>query len=121
MLPPPEIRKDFPDLIWQVKKRVYGLCDAPRGWWLEVDSSLKKLGLLDVPAGTDEEDDLYTIIVVLNPSQYIGVQFYTFNNNNKLEEDESGNFSTHPQSSDNCENLYILSYILYDFHVLSNL
>ena len=44
LLPPPEIRKDCPDLVWKVKKRVYGLRDAPRGWWLEVDSSLKELG-----------------------------------------------------------------------------
>ena len=60
-------------------------------------------------------------IVVLNPSQDVGVQFYTFNNNNKSEADESDKFSTHRQSSDNCENLYISSYILYDFCVFSNL
>ena len=60
-------------------------------------------------------------IVVLNPSQDVSVQLYTFNNNNKPEADEPDKFSTHRQSSDNCENLYISSYILYDFRVFSNL
>ena len=60
-------------------------------------------------------------IVVLNPSQDVSVQIYTFNNNNKPEADEPNNRTTHRQSTDNCENLYISSYILYDFCVFSNL
>ena len=48
LLPPPEIRKDNPDLIWRVLKRVYGFRDAPRGWYLEVDESLRKLGCVKV-------------------------------------------------------------------------
>ena len=45
--------------------------------------------VLDVPTGTEEEDD-------------VSVQLYTFNNNNKSEADELDKFSTHRQSSDNC-------------------
>ena len=44
LLPPPEFRKLNPGVVWRVVKRVYGLKDAPRGWWLEVDSALKELG-----------------------------------------------------------------------------
>ena len=44
LLPPPEFRRLNPGVVWRVVKRVYGLKDAPRGWWLEVDSALKELG-----------------------------------------------------------------------------
>ena len=44
LLPPPEFRKENPGVVWRVVKRVYGLKDTPRGWWLEVDSALKELG-----------------------------------------------------------------------------
>ena len=58
------------------------------------DSSPSWVYVLDVPTGTEEEDD-------------VSVQLYTFNNNNKSEADELDKFSTHRQSSDNCYNLYI--------------
>ena len=42
--PPKDIRREQPDLIWRVVKRIYGLKDASRGWYLELDKALKGLG-----------------------------------------------------------------------------
>ena len=44
LIPPPEIRKQNPGVVWKVVKRIYGLRDAPRGWFLELDTYLKSLG-----------------------------------------------------------------------------
>ena len=44
LIPPPEYRKQHPGIVWKVIKRIYGLRDAPRGWFLELDTYLKSLG-----------------------------------------------------------------------------
>ena len=44
ILPPKDIREEKPDLVWRVVKRIYGLRDASRGWYLELDKYLKALG-----------------------------------------------------------------------------
>lgn len=68
--PPPDVRKDNPDLIWKVIKRIYGLKDASRGWYLEVDDTLLSLGgqkiLLDyaVYIFFDSNNKLKGIVVV---------------------------------------------------------
>ena len=46
--PPPEFRREHPGIVWRVIKRVYGLRDAPRGWWLECDTTLKELGCVRI-------------------------------------------------------------------------
>ena len=43
--PPPDIRKNNPDLIWLVKKRLYGFRDASRAWWQEIHSALISRGM----------------------------------------------------------------------------
>ena len=44
IMPPKDIREKDPDLVWRVVKRIYGLKDASRGWYLELDRALKSLG-----------------------------------------------------------------------------
>ena len=56
-------------------------------------------------------------IVVLNPSQDVGVQFYTFNNNNKPEADEPDKLPTHRQSLDNSTSRRI-SYMIYVYFLI---
>ena len=42
--PPKDIRDKNPKLLWRVVKRIYGLKDASRGWYKELDKALRKLG-----------------------------------------------------------------------------
>ena len=48
MLPPPDLRRDNPDLVWKIVKRLYGFKDASRGWWEELDQFLKSKNMLQV-------------------------------------------------------------------------
>ncbi len=40
--PPPEFDNGR---LWKLKKTVYGLCDAPRAWFIRLKDEVKKLGL----------------------------------------------------------------------------
>ena len=42
--PPPDVREKKPGFVWQLVKRIYGLKDASRGWYLELSQYLQELG-----------------------------------------------------------------------------
>ena len=42
--PPPDVRERNPGVVWQLIKRIYGLKDASRGWYLELSQYLQELG-----------------------------------------------------------------------------
>ena len=44
LLPPADIRQKAPGIVWKVVKRIYGLKDASRGWYLELNKALTELG-----------------------------------------------------------------------------
>ena len=44
LLPPADVRRERPHLLWRVNKRLYGFKDASRGWYLEFDRAMKELG-----------------------------------------------------------------------------
>ena len=42
--PPPDVRERKPGVVWRLVKRIYGLKDASRGWYLELSNYLQELG-----------------------------------------------------------------------------
>ena len=57
LLPPSDVREKRPDMVWRVVKRLYGFRDSSRGWFMEFDSAMKKLGC--VPVNTDNAMYVY--------------------------------------------------------------
>ena len=55
--PPREFKGKFGKTVWRIKKVLYGLKDAPRAWYVQVDQFLKSLGCKSVTA----EPDLYLV------------------------------------------------------------
>ena len=66
--PPPDVRKDKPGVLWRLIKRIYGLKDASRGWYLELSEYLQELGghLMDLDQAMycfkDREGNLLGVI-----------------------------------------------------------
>ena len=44
MSPPSDMRESNPNLVWKVRKRLYGFRDSARGWFLEFNQTMIDLG-----------------------------------------------------------------------------